>query len=145
MPVQTKFFKKSSDNLGEYKNNFKKALQKIKIVKLFDNNVIEFLEKWIDSQKSYIPREDVDNLWKNMEMIYKDKDFYDYVVKGLNQVKNNWNILEYSFNLISKFDELAKKYSEYKKKKDFEEKLEKEKIEARKKEEEEMKKLLEDL
>jgi hypothetical protein len=62
MPAQTQFFKKSSDNLEEYKNNFKKALQKIKVVKLFNGEVINFLKKWIDSQKSYIPREDVDNL-----------------------------------------------------------------------------------
>jgi len=115
--TQTKFFDRETDNLEEYKSNFKKALTRIKVVKLFSDDVIDFLQNWVDSQTSYIPRKDVENLWKHMELIYKDKDFYDYVLKWLDNIKNNWNILEYSFNLISEFDELVKKYSEYKKKK----------------------------
>jgi hypothetical protein len=47
--------------------------------------------------------------------------------------------------LISEFDELAKKYSDFKKKKEFEENLKKEKIQAKKKDEEEMEKILENL
>ncbi len=143
--VKTQFFTKSGKNLENYKNNFKKALQKIKIARLFDNEVIEFLEKWIDNQKSYIPREDVDNLEKNIDLVYKSKDFYEYVVNWLKNIQNNWNILEYSFNLISQFDELAKKYSEYEKKKEFEENLEKQKFESKKKDKAEIEKLFEDL
>jgi len=142
---QTQFFTKSDENLENYKINFKKALQKIKIVKLFNGEVIDFLEKWIDSQKSYIKREDVDNLWKNIDLVYKDKDFYEYVLDWLKNIQNNENILEYSFSLISEFDELAKKYNEYKKKKEFEENLEKQKLESKRKDREEIEKLFEDL
>jgi len=143
--AQTQFFTKSDENLENYKSNFKKALQKIKIAKLFDSEVIKFLEKWIDSQKSYIPREDVDNLGKNIDLVYKDKDFYEYVWDLLKNIKNNGNILEYSFSLISEFDELAKKYNEYKKKKEFEENLEKQRLESKRKDREEIDKLFADL
>jgi len=143
--AQTQFFTKSDENLENYKSNFKKALQKIKIAKLFDGEVIDFLEKWIDSQKSYISRDDVDNLGKNIDLVYKDKDFYEYVWGLLKNIKNNGNILEYSFSLISEFDELAKKYNEYKKKKEFEENLEKQKLESKQKDREEIDKLFADL
>jgi len=142
---QTQFFTKSSDNLEEYKSNFKKALQKIKIVKLFSDEVINFLQNWIDSQTSYIPREDVETLWKYMGMVYKDKNFYDYLKENLENVKNNWNILEYSFNLISEIDELAKKFSEYKKKEEFEKKLKKKKKEAKQKDEAELENIFDNL
>ena len=98
--AQTKFFTRKSDNLENYKNNFLKALQKVKIVKIFDIEVIDYLEKWINSQKKYIPREDVDNFLENMNFLFKNEDFYTlflYEKKKLNKK----NILEYSFNLIS--------------------------------------------
>ena len=128
--AQTQFFSKSVNNLKDYKTNFLRALQKIKVVKLFPEEVIDFLNNWIKLQKSYIKREDVENLWKNMNLIYKDKDFYDYVIDWLKNIKSNWNILEYSFNLISELDELAKKYKNYKKKKNFKQDLEKQKEKA---------------
>ena len=143
--AKTQFFTKSDKNLENYKNNFKKALQKIKIAKLFNSKVIEFLDKWIDSQKSYISREDVDNLEKNIDLVYKDKDFYEYILDWLKRIKNNGNILEYSFNLIFQFYELAKKYSEYKKKKEFDKNLEKQKLESKRKDKEEIEKLFDDL
>jgi len=55
--TQTQFFTRKSDNLEEYKSNFKKALQMVKTVKLFSDEVISFFEKWINAQKNYIPRE----------------------------------------------------------------------------------------
>ena len=143
--TKIKFFNKSDKNLESYRKNFKKALNRISIVKLFDKQIIIYLENWLDNQKSYIIREDVNNLWKNMDLIYIDKDFYDYVSNWLKFVKNNWNILEYSFNLISELDELAKKYSKYKKKNDFGKKLKKEKLESRIKDENEINKLLNNL
>jgi hypothetical protein len=143
--TQTKFFTRSSDNLEDYKNNFKKAISKIKIAHLFEPKVIEFLENWIDNQKSYIPREDVDNLLSNINKVYKDKEFYEYIKPILDNVENNGNILEYSFNLISEFYEQAKKYKEYKNKKFFKEKLEKEKKLDEKKQEEEIKNILDNL
>ncbi len=142
---QTQFFTKSSDNLQDYKTNFKKALTRIKTVKLFSDEVINFLESWIDSQTSYIPRSDVENLWKHLELVYKDKEFYDYLENNLKQVKKSSNILEYSFNLISEVDELAKKYSEYKKKKQFEGNLEKQKLQDKKESEKELNKIMNEL
>jgi len=143
--VQTQFFARSDENLEDYKNNFKKAMQKIKIAKLFDREVIKFLEKWIDNQKSYIPREDVDNLGKNIDLVFKNKDFYEYIRDWLKNIQNKGNILEYSFNLISQFDELTKSYNKYIKKKEFENNLQKEKLNTKKKDEEEIKKLFEEL
>jgi len=140
--TKTQFFKREYSNLEEYKNNFKKALQMIKTVKLFDDEVISFLNKWIASQKSYIPREDVDNLLDNMKIIFKDKSFYDYCLSNLSLLKNNENILEYSFNLISKLDDLSKGYKKIKEKLIFEENLKKSKNLSQKEDEEEMKKLL---
>ena len=142
---QTQFFTRSSDNLEDYKNNFKKALTKIKIVRLFSDEVVDFLQNWIDSQTSYIPREDIENLWKYMDLVYKDKEFYDYLKKNLINVKNNWNILEYSLNLISEVDELAKKYKDYKRKKEFEENLEKQKKQDKKESEKELNYIINEL
>ena len=121
--VKTQFFERDFSNLEKYKNNLKEALQMIRTVRLFNNEVIDFLNNWINNQKSYIPREDVDNLNKNMKFIFKDKKFYDYCLEKLNLVKNSWNILEYSFNLISKSDDLSKDYNKIKNKIIFEEKL----------------------
>ena len=113
--AQTQFFTKSDENLENYKSNFKKALQKIKIAKLFDGEVIDFLEKWIDSQKSYISRDDVDNLGKNIDLVYKDKDFYEYITNWkypmdlYNKIcvkdEKTWNIKKYnlSFNNLHNF------------------------------------------
>ena len=143
--VKTQFFERDFSNLEEYKNNFKEALQMIKTVRLFNDEVVDFLNNWINNQKSYIPREDVDNLKKNMKFIFKDKKFYDYCLEKLNLVKNSWNILEYSFNLISKLDDLSKDYNKIKDKIIFEEKLKEFKKKLKKEDEEEMKKLLEKL
>lgn len=140
--TKTQFFTREDSNLENYKNNFKKALQMIKTVKLFEVEVIDFLWKWIENQKSYIPREDVDNLLWNMDLIFKDEDFYKYCLEKLNLVKNNWKIIEYSFNLISALDELSKKYWEIKKKKIFEENLKKDRELSKKEDEKEMNKLL---
>jgi len=87
--VKTQFFERDFSNLEEYKNNFKEALQMIKTVRLFNDEVVDFLDNWINNQKSYIPREDVDNLKKNMKFIFKDKKFYDYCLEKLNLVKNS--------------------------------------------------------
>ena len=143
--VKTQFFERDFSNLEEYKNNFKEALQMIKTVRLFNDEVVDFLNNWISNQKSYIPREDVDNLKKNMKFIFKDKKFYDYCLEKLNLVKNSWNILEYSFNLISKLDDLSKDYNKIKDKIIFEEKLKESQKKSKKEDEEEMKKLLEKL
>ena len=143
--VKTQFFERDFSNLEEYKNNFKEALQMIKTVKLFNDEVINFLSNWINNQKSYIPREDVDNLKKNMKFIFRDKKIYDYCLEKLNLVKNSWNILEYSFNLISKLDDLSKNYNKIKNKIIFEEKLKESKKKSKKEDEEEMEKLLKKL
>ncbi len=143
--AQTKFFTRKSDSLEEYKTNFQKAISKIEIARLFDKQVIDFLKNWIENQKSYIPREDVDNLEKNINLVFKSKDFYEYLLPRLKNIKNNSNILEYSFNLISEFDESAKKFEDYKKKKDFRQNLEKQKQESKKKELEEAQKILDSL
>jgi len=87
--TQTQFFTRKSDNLEEYKSNFKKALQMVKTVKLFSDEVISFFEKWINAQKNYIPREDIDNFLSHLNLIFKNKDFYNFIVSELKQVKNN--------------------------------------------------------
>lgn len=108
--VETQFFKRENSWLGDYKNNFKLALKKVKTVKLFSTDVLEFLEKWLEKQISYIPREDVDNFLLNMNLIFANKNFYDFTLKRLEKIKNNWNILEYSFNLISELEEAKKEF-----------------------------------
>jgi hypothetical protein len=87
--AQTKFFTRSSNNLEQYKLNFKKALQMSKTVKLFNNDVISFFDKWIDAQQNYIPREDIDNFLNHLNHIFKDKNFYNFIISELKQVKNN--------------------------------------------------------
>jgi len=88
--VETQFFKRENSWLGDYKNNFKLALKKVKTVKLFSTDVLEFLEKWLEKQISYIPREDVDNFLLNMNLIFANKNFYDFTLKRLEKIKNNW-------------------------------------------------------
>ncbi len=143
--AQTQFFTRKSDNLEEYKSSFNKALQKIKTVKLFSEEVTNFLETWIDAQKNYIPRKDVDNLWKHLNILYKNKDFYDYLVWELQEVKNNWKIQEYSFNLISCLNESAKKFKAFEKKRKIKENLEKSKEKSKLDDERQMKKILSQL
>ena len=143
--VKTQFFDRKYDDLEAYKSNFKKALVKIKTVNLFSDEVINFLNNWIDKQKSYIQREDVDNLLSNINLVFKDKEFYEYCLEDFSKVQNNWNVLEYSFNLISTFDDLVKDYKKFKNKKEFEENLIKQKEVSRKKDEEDIKKLMEEL
>lgn len=99
--VQTQFFKRENYWLEEYKINFNLAIEKAKVINLFSLDVLVFLKKWLEKQISYIPREDVDNFLPCMELIFQNKNFYDFVLVNLEKVKNNWNILEYSFNLIS--------------------------------------------
>ncbi len=139
--AQTKFFTKKSDNLEDYKNNFKKALQKVKVVKLFNDEIINFLQNWIEPQKSYIPREDIDNFLENMNFLFENKDFYDFILKELKNVKNNGNLLEYSFNLISKLDDSKKDFEKILDKKIREEKLKKDLKEAKNQDLEKIKKL----
>ena len=140
--TKTQFFTRENTNLEEYKSNFKKALQMVKTVKLFSDDVISFFEKWINAQKNYIPREDIDNFLSHLNLIFKNKDFYDFIVSELKQVKNNWKIQEYSFNLISKLDDSSKLFKESEKKRINLEKLEKAKLRSRKEDEEEMDKIL---
>ena len=140
--TKTQFFTRENTNLEEYKSNFKKALQMVKTVKLFSDDVISFFEKWINAQKNYIPREDIDNFLRHLNLIFKNKDFYDFIVSELKQVKNNWKIQEYSFNLISKLDDSSKLFKESEKKRINLEKLEKAKLRSRKEDEEEMDKIL---
>ena len=140
--TQTQFFTRKSDNLEEYKSNFKKALQMVKTVKLFSDEVISFFEKWINAQKNYIPREDIDNFLSHLNLIFKNKDFYNFIVSELKQVKNNWKIQEYSFNLISKLDDSSKLFEQSEKKRINSEKLEKAKLNSKKEDEEEMEKIL---
>jgi len=141
--AQTKFFTRKSDNLEDYKNNFLRALQKVKIVKLFESEVIEFLENWIKSQKSYIPREDVDNFLENMNFLFKHEDFYKLFLAEKKKLDKK-NILEYSFNLISKLDDLKKDFEKKLLEKEKQEKLKKD-LEKQKKEDEEKLKNLENL
>jgi len=140
--TKTQFFTRENTNLEEYKSNFKKALQMVKTVKLFSDDVISFFEKWINAQKNYIPREDIDNFLSHLNLIFKNKDFYDFIVSELKQVKNNWKIQEYSFNLISKLDDSSKLFKKSEKKRINLEKLEKAKLNSRKEDEEEMDKIL---
>ncbi len=139
--AQTQFFKRKSDNLEEYKSNFKKALEKVKIVKIFDLEVTIFFEKWIDSQKSYIPREDIDNFLPNMIFLFKKKEFYEFILQEFKQVKNKWNIMEYSFNLISKLDDSKKDFEKYLIKKQKEENLRNNLAKSKKEDEEKLKNL----
>lgn len=140
--TQTQFFTRKSDNLEEYKSNFKKALQMVKTVKLFSDEVISFFEKWINAQKNYIPREDIHNFLNHLNLIFKNKDFYNFIISELKQVKNNWKIQEYSFNLISKLDDSSKLFEQSEKKRINSEKLEKAKLNSKKEDEEEMEKIL---
>ncbi len=142
--AETQFFTRKDNNLKEYKSNFKKALQKVKTVKIFELEVISFFEKWINSQKSYIPREDVDNFLENMNFLFKNKDFYDFILLELKKIRNNWNILEYSFNLISILNDSKKDFEKYLTKVQVEKKL-KNNLEKSKKEDEEKLKSLENL
>lgn len=103
--VETQFFTRKNSWLDDYKNNFKKALEKARIINFFSVEVLDFLMHWLEKQNSYIPRNDVDNFLPNMQLIFKDKNFYDFALKKLKNIKNNWNILEYSFNLISALDD----------------------------------------
>jgi hypothetical protein len=102
---QTQFFTRQDFGIDIYKSDFKKALDKVKIVNLFSAEVIDFLSTWIDAQTSYIPRTDIDNFLANMDLIYADKDFYDFVVNRQQSITSNGKINEYSFNLISNLDD----------------------------------------
>lgn len=142
--VQTQFFTREKSWIKSYKSNFILALGKAKVVSLFSSEVINFLEKWLKKQTSYIPRDDIDNFLPNMKLIFKDKNFYDFVIKVLEKVKSNWNILEYSFSLISELDEARKSFGKKEEEKLKKENLEKAELESKnedKKKLEEMEKM----
>lgn len=143
--AHTQFFKRSSENVEEYKQDFKKTLSKIQIVRLFPESVISFLDQWIDVQTEYISREDVDNLWWYIKKIYTEKEFYDFIVQGLKEVQDNWKIQEYSFNLISKIHDAAWLFVASEKKRKAAEKLEESILQAQKEDELEMKRILDSL
>ena len=143
--TKTQFFTRESDNIEEYKSNFKKALQMCETVKLFSSEVIGFLDKWINAQKNYIPREDVDNFLIHLNFIFKNKEFYNFIVSELKTIKNNWKIQEYSFNLISKLDDSSKLFKKSEKNRILSEELEKSKLNSKKKDDEEMEKILQKL
>ncbi|MDQ7009610.1 MAG: hypothetical protein Q9M94_04950 [Candidatus Gracilibacteria bacterium] len=140
--AKTQFFIRKSENLEEYKSTFKKALQMSKTVKLFSSEVVIFLDKWINVQKNYIPREDIDNFLTHLNLIFKNKDFYNFIVSEFKTVKNNGKIQEYSFNLISKLDDSSKDFNKSEKKRIISEKLEKAKLNSKKEDEIEMGKIL---
>jgi len=143
--AQTQFFKREDSNLDEYKSNFKKALQMSETVKLFSSEVINFLKKWINPQKNYIPRDDIDNFLNHLNLIFKNKNFYDFIISELKQVKNNWKIQEYSFNLISKLDDSAKSFQKSERKRIHSENLEKANSKSKKEDEKEMENILKNL
>jgi len=87
--AQAQFFTRESDNVEEYKSRFNTALQKVETVKLFSKEVINFLHIWIDAQKNYIPREDIDNFPQHLEKIFSNKSFYEFIVLELKSVQNN--------------------------------------------------------
>ena len=136
--AQTQFFKRENSHLDTYKRDFKITLEKVKLIKLFPEEVVEFFEKWIKSIESYIPRDDVDNFWWHIEKIFKEEECYKYILEELKTIRNNWKIQEYSFNLLSQLDESMKKYSKYKAEKVREESLNKSKENSRKEDEEKM-------
>lgn len=140
--AQTQFFEREISQLDEYKRDFKKALQMVETVGLFSVDVVDFLRSWIDAQKSYIPRQDVDSFLTHMKTIFKDKEAYDFITKELQGEKNNWNILEYSFNLISGLDDGMKGFDKYKKKQLKNKQLEEQKLQTKQRDEEEMQNLL---
>lgn len=143
--TKTQFFTRESNNIEKYKSNFKKALQMCETVKLFSSEVIDFLNKWINAQKNYIPREDVDNFLIHLNLIFKNKEFYNFIVSELKTIKNNWKIQEYSFNLISKLDDSSKLFEKSEKNRILSEELEKSKLNSKKEDENEMEKILENL
>lgn len=143
--AETKFFTREENWLESYKSNFKLALDKAKIVNLFSLEVINFFEKWLEKQTSYIPREDIDNFLPNMELIFENKKFYDFIVKKLETISNNWNILEYSFNLISALNDSKIEFQKSEDERIKKENLEKAELESKnedKKKLEEMEELL---
>lgn len=140
--VQTQFFKREEKNLELYKSNFTSALEKVRVVKLFSDEVVDFLDGWIDVQKNYIPREDVDNFLPCMEKIFENKDFYDFVVIELGRVQNTGELIEYSFNLISWLHDASKAFATEMKRRKTREDLAKSKHESLQTDEEEMKNIL---
>ena len=143
--AQTQFFKRQDTDLENYKSNFKKALQMVKTVKLFPDDVIYFLEKWINNQINYIPREDIDNFLSHLKLIYENKKFYNFVISELKNVNNNWKIQEYSFNLISKLDDSSSLFQKNEKKRINSENIKKAKLKSLEEDKKEMEDILKKL
>ena len=140
--TQTQFFTREDTNIEQYKNDFIKALLKVKTVKLFPDEVIIFLETWISAQKSYIPRSDIDNFWMHLNRIFTDELFYNFIVEKLKTVQNNWKIQEYSFNLISCLDDSSSQFEASEKKRKISQNLEINKEQSKQEDEKEMQKIL---
>ncbi len=143
--VQTQFFKRSDLNINTYKDTFKSALKRCETVQLFPKEVITFLYGWIETQTSYIPREDIDNFWVHLDHIYSNKNFYTFIQQQLTQVQKGEKIIEYSFNLISQLHESAQKFESSEKKRTFNEQLEMDKKQSKKEDEAEMEAILRSL
>ncbi len=140
--AQTQFFKRENSQLDQYKKDFRITLEKVKIIKLFPEDVIVFFEKWIDAIESYIARDDVDNFWLHLYKIIKEEECYEYIKDELEKVTDNWKIQEYSFNMLTQLDESIKMFSSYQVQKIVERNLEQQKNESKKQDEEKMRELL---
>ena len=137
--AKVQLFWKTNSNLEEYKLNFKKALSLLE--KYFPSNVLEFLNTYIEKQTSYVEREDVENLYKNALLLEENEEFRKYFLWEKWKMKKNWNILEYSFNLISLLNDKVQEFEKSEKLRKKQEKLKKEQEIAKQKNQAELDKL----
>lgn len=60
-------------------------------------------------QTSYIQREDVDNFCDNVKKILSDQDLRAMIDYEIRNIKKDWNLLKYGFDIISKIEDKVRK------------------------------------
>jgi len=144
---KVQLFKRENSNLDDFKSLFVSSLKELKKLNIFDEELFDYFNVWVNKQTSYVPRKDISNLPENIKLLLNNKEFYNLYLSKKSTLKKD-NLLSYWFNLISLLDDLVFEYKQLEKEKIRQQKLkqELEKESKQKKQElETLEKLLDEL
>lgn len=145
---EIKTFQKTWEEMEKYKESIYKAIKVSKENNLLEEKIINWLEKKLENDlknKEFIKRNDLLNFWDNLEQIAKNKNLLDTFIERKKTIqKEDKNILEQIFEIITLAQSLINLSKEEEKRKEKERKHQ-EKMQQLKKEEEKEKEELNNL
>ncbi len=145
---EIKTFQKTWEEMEKYKESIYKAIKVSKENNLLEEKIINWLEKKLENDlknKEFIKRNDLLNFWDNLEQIAENKNLLDTFIERKKTIqKEDKNILEQIFEIITLAQSLINLSKEEEKRKEKERKHQ-EKMQQLKKEEEKEKEELNNL